>query len=201
MSASIERAELVAEILKDRSESLLVVCGLGSSTYDVSGVEDHPKNFYLWGAMGQALSVGLGISIAQTDMRVLVITGDGEMLMGLGSLSTVANVAAHNLSVLVLDNGHYSETGGQPTHTSGSTDLAGIARECGFANSRKITSSDEFAGAKKTLLNSIGPNLVVAKVAIKKYGAIVEPHTRKGYYTASRFRMASTGRGEAGLDG
>ena len=87
MSASIERAELVAEILKDRSESLLVVCGLGSSTYDVSGVEDHPKNFYLWGAMGQALSVGLGISIAQTDMRVLVITGDGEMLMGLGSLS------------------------------------------------------------------------------------------------------------------
>ena len=77
--------------------------------------------------MGQALSVGLGIAIAQPKKRVLVVTGDGEMLMGLGSFSTASSVAARNLSVLVLDNGHYSETGGQPTHTSGRTSLAGVA--------------------------------------------------------------------------
>ena len=114
MSGTIDRAELVADILADRRDDLLVVCGLGSSTYDVAGVEDHPHNFYLWGAMGQALSVGLGIAIAQPEKRVLVVTGDGEMLMGLASFSTAASVAARNLSVLVLDNGHYSETSFYP---------------------------------------------------------------------------------------
>jgi len=199
MSGTIERGELVAEILKDRPENLLVVCGLGSSTYDVASVEDHPRNFYLWGAMGQALPVGLGIAIAQPEKRVLVVTGDGEMLMGLGSFSTAASTAARNLSVLVLDNGHYSETGGQPTHTSGRTSLAGVARECGFANTSVIEAEKEFAVAKETLLTADGPNLIVAKVAIKQYGAIVEPQTRKGHYIASRFRMATTGQGEAGL--
>lgn len=201
MNGSIDRGALIAEILENRREDLLVVCGLGSSTYDVASIEDNPKNFYLWGAMGQALSVGLGIAIAQREMRVLVITGDGEMLMGLGSLSTAASVAAQNLSVLVLDNGHYSETGGQPTHTSGSTSLAGVARECGFVNAKEIAVEHEFSSAKEKLLNAKGPNLIVAKVAIKKYGAIVAPHTRKGHYTASRFRMATMGLGESGLDG
>ena len=149
--------------------------------------------------MGQALSVGLGIAIAQPEKRVLVVTGDGEMLMGLGSFSTAASVTARNLSVLVLDNGHYSETGGQPTHTSGRTSLAGVAQACGFTNTGEISASTEFAYAKETLLNAEGPSLIVAKVAIKKYGAIVEPQTRKGHYIASRFRMATTGEGEAVL--
>ena len=199
MSGTIDRAELVADILAHRRDDLLVVCGLGSSTYDVAGVEDHPHNFYLWGAMGQALPVGLGIAIAQPAKRVLVVTGDGEMLMGLGSFSTAASVAARNLSVLVLDNGHYSETGGQPTHTSGRTSLAGVAHACGFTNTGEISASTEFASAKETLLNAEGPSLIVAKIAIKKYGAIVEPQTRKGHYIASRFRMATTGEGEAVL--
>ena len=113
--------------------------------------------------------------------------------------STAASVAARNLSVLVLDNGHYSETGGQPTHTSGRTSLAGVAQACGFTNTGEISASTEFAYAKETLLNAEGPSLIVAKVAIKKYGAIVEPQTRKGHYIASRFRMATTGEGEAVL--
>ena len=200
MSGAIQRDDLVAEILKERPDDLLVVCGLGSSTYDVAGIEDHSCNFYLWGGMGQALSVGLGIAIAQPKKRVLVVTGDGEMLMGLGSFSTASSVAARNLSVLVLDNGHYSETGGQPTHTSGRTSLAGVARECGFVHAKEITSEGEFSSAKETLLKEEGPCLVVAKVAIKKYGAIIEPQTRKGHYISSRFRMAATGNGEVGLD-
>tara|TARA_B100000676_G_C18084585_1_gene853914 strand:+ start:3057 stop:3659 length:603 start_codon:yes stop_codon:yes gene_type:complete len=200
MSGAIKREDLVAEVLKDRADELLVVCGLGSSTYDVAGVEDHPRNFYLWGAMGQSLSVGLGIAIAQPQKRVLVVTGDGEMLMGLGSFSTASSVSARNLSVLVLDNGHYSETGGQPTHTSGRTSLAGVARECGFVQVKEIISAGEFSAAKDALLITDGPSLVVAKVAIKKYGAIVEPQTRKGHYISSRFRMAATGNSELGLD-
>ena len=173
--------------------------GLGSPNWDATAAGDHPLTFPLWGGMGGAVSIGLGLALAQPDQRVLVITGDGEMLMGLGSFSTVASVAARNLSVLVLDNGHYSETGGQPTHTSGRTSLAGVAQACGFTNTVEITASTEFASAKEILLNAEGPSLIVAKVAIKKYGAIVEPQTRKGHYIASRFRMATTGEGEAVL--
>ena len=187
MSGAIQRDDLVAEILTERPDDLLVVCGLGSSTYDVAGIEDHSCNFYLWGGMGQALSVGLGIAIAQPKKRVLVVTGDGEMLMGLGSFSTASSVAARNLSVLVLDNGHYSETGG-------------VARECGFVHAKEIKSEGEFSLAKEILLTEEGPCLIVAKVAIKKYGAIIEPQTRKGHYISSRFRMAATGKGELGLD-
>ncbi len=118
MTGTIDREKLVTEILANRSEDLLVICGLGSSTYDVASIEDNSRNFYLWGAMGQAVPVGIGLAVAQPDKRVLVITGDGEMLMGLGALSVAGNAPVRNLAVLVLDNGHYSETGGQPTHTS-----------------------------------------------------------------------------------
>ena len=200
MTGTIDREKLVTEILAERPDDLLVVTGLGSSTYDVASIEDNPRNFYLWGAMGQALPVAIGLAAAQPEKRVLVITGDGEMLMGLGALSAAGNAPTRNLAVLVLDNGHYSETGGQPTHTSGSTDIAGVAAECGFAVTRTITEHDAISHAKSELLDREGPVMVVAKVALKTYGSIVEPQTRIGHYTAARFRMAVTGRGEAALD-
>jgi len=199
MTGTINRAELVASLLAERPDNLLVVCGLGSSTYDVAEVDDNPKNFYLWGGMGLAASVGLGVAIAQPEKHVLIVTGDGEMLMGLGSLSTVGNAPPRNFGILVLDNGHYSETGGQPTHTSAATDLAGVAAQCGFARTKTITDMGEAADAKAMLLSD-GPSLVVAKVALKTYDTIVEPQTRMGYYVAARFRMAATGRGEDALD-
>ncbi len=200
MTGTIDREKLVTEILANRSEDLLVICGLGSSTYDVASIEDNSRNFYLWGAMGQAVPVGIGLAVAQPDKRVLVITGDGEMLMGLGALSVAGNAPVRNLAVLVLDNGHYSETGGQPTHTSGSTDIAGVAAQCGFEVTRAISDMDSVAEAKSALLNGDGPVIVVAKVTLKIYGTIVEPQTRIGHYIAARFRMATTGRGEAALD-
>ncbi len=200
MTGTIDREKLVTEILGNRPDDLLVVCGLGSSTYDVASIEDNPRNFYLWGAMGQAVPVAIGLAVAQPDKRVLVITGDGEMLMGLGALSTVGNASVRNLAILVLDNGHYSETGGQPTHTSGNTDIAGIATQCGFKVNRIVSDMDSIAEDKSSLINGDGPVMVVAKVALKTYGSIVEPQTRVGHYIAARFRMATTDRGETALD-
>ena len=123
--STLDRREVVKTILAQRQDALLVT-GLGSSCYD-AGTVDHPNTFYLWGGMGGAAMIGLGLALAQPKRRVLVITGDGEMLMGLGSLATIAVAKASNLTILVIDNELYSETGMQPTHTSQGVDLAGIA--------------------------------------------------------------------------
>jgi thiamine pyrophosphate-dependent acetolactate synthase large subunit-like protein len=101
----LARRGAIARILADRGD-MLVVTGLGSPTYDCAAVGDHPLNFYLWGAMGSAVTVGLGLALAQPKRRVLVITGDGEMLMGLGALATAAVKRPDNLAILVIDNEH-----------------------------------------------------------------------------------------------
>src|ERR1700685_3193497 len=113
---SLARRAVVARLLRDR-DRLLVVTGLGSPSYDVHAAGDHDGNFYLWGAMGAAALVGLGLAQAQPDRTALVITGDGEQLMGLGGLATIAIAGPKNLVVVVLDNGHYGETGMQRRHT------------------------------------------------------------------------------------
>src|SRR5882757_6045291 len=129
--AKLMRRDVVAQILADRGD-ILVVTGLGSPTYDCAAAGDHPLNFYLWGAMGSAVTVGLGLAMAQPKRRVLVITGDGELLMGLGALATVGAKKPGNLAIAVIDNEHYGETGMQRTHTSAGVDLAGIAHSAGF---------------------------------------------------------------------
>src|SRR5213080_2623103 len=127
----LPRRAAIAQILAERQDTL-VVTGLGSPTYDCAAVGDHPLNFYLWGAMGSAVTVGLGLALAQPKRRVLVVTGDGEMLMGLGALATVAVKKPDNLAIVVIDNEHYGETGMQCTHTSTAVELAGVALACGF---------------------------------------------------------------------
>src|SRR5215831_11168755 len=112
----LSRRGAIARILAGRGDTLLVT-GLGSPTYDCAAAGDHPLNFYLWGAMGSAVTVGLGVALAQPKRRVLVITGDGEMLMGLGALATVAVKKPDNLAIVVIDNERYGETGMQRTHT------------------------------------------------------------------------------------
>ena len=128
----------MSALLAARGE-LLVVSGLGSSTYDTFAAGDHDGNFYLWGAMGGAAMMGLGLALAQPRRPVAVITGDGEQLMGLGSLATIAMKKPGNLSLVVLDNGTYAETGMQRSHTGMGLDLAAMAQAAGFASAADIS--------------------------------------------------------------
>ena len=128
----MDRRAFVRQLLADRGD-LLVVPGLGSATYDVAAAGDHPLNFYLWGAMGGTAMIGLGLALARPDRRVAVIPGDGDLLMGLGSLAAIGVKQPKNLVIVVLDNAHYGETGMQPSHTQGGVDLMSVARGCGIA--------------------------------------------------------------------
>ena len=133
MSDRLERRAAMATLLEGRGDDLLVVPGLGSTTYDLAAAGDDDRNFYLWGAMGGAAMIGLGLALAQPDKRVAVITGDGEMLMGMGALATIGIQKPGNLAIVVFDNGVYGETGMQPSHTQRGVDLLRVAGGCGFA--------------------------------------------------------------------
>jgi len=164
MSASLERRDAVARLLADRGDAL-VVTGLGSPTYDVHAVGDHDANYYLWGAMGAAALVGLGLAQARPERRVLVITGDGEQLMALGGLATIAAARPTNLDIFVLDNEHYGETGMQQSHTALGVDLAAIATAIGFVDSRIVTNEDELDQLiRDRSTSSTGPRLAVLKI-------------------------------------
>jgi len=136
-TALLDRRQVVARLLAKR-DGLLVVTGLGSPTYDVHAAGDHDGNYYLWGAMGAAALIGLGLAQAQPDRTVVVITGDGEQLMGLGGLATIAITNPKNLVVVVLDNDHYGETGTQVSHTGHGLELASVAQTCGLTEARTV---------------------------------------------------------------
>jgi thiamine pyrophosphate-dependent acetolactate synthase large subunit-like protein len=138
----LDRRAVVAGLLRDR-KGMVAVGGLGASTNDMAAAGDHDRNFYLWGGMGGAVMMGLGLALAQPDVPVVVITGDGEMLMGMGSLATVGMQKPGNLSIVVLDNERYGETGGQTSHTSAAADLVGVAKACGIPDSQAITTMAE----------------------------------------------------------
>jgi thiamine pyrophosphate-dependent acetolactate synthase large subunit-like protein len=128
----LERRAAMATLLEGRGDDLLVVPGLGSTAWDAAAAGDNDRNFYLWGAMGGAAMIGLGLALAQPDKCVAVITGDGEMLMGLGALATIGIQRPGNLAVIVFDNGVYGETGMQPSHTQSGVDLLKVAGACGI---------------------------------------------------------------------
>jgi thiamine pyrophosphate-dependent acetolactate synthase large subunit-like protein len=161
----LQRRDAVATLLRHRGDAL-VVTGLGSPTYDVHAAGDRDDNYYLWGAMGGAALVGLGLALAQPKRRVLVITGDGEQLMAVGGLATIAVAKPSNLSIVVIDNQHYGETGMQTSHTGKGIDLAKIAEASGFAVIETIATMPEVEKLAKTLTQSAnGPRLFVMKVA------------------------------------
>jgi len=141
-----ERRAAMATLLADRPNNLFVVPGLGSCTWDAFAAGDDDRNFYLWGAMGGAAMIGLGLALAKPNVRVAVITGDGEMLMGLGSLATIGVQKPKNLSVVVFDNGFYGETGMQASHTSSGVDLLDVARGCGIEH---VIEVEDEAGLKE----------------------------------------------------
>lgn len=187
--SNLDRRVAVKAILSERGDAL-VVTGLGSSSYDV-GTMDHPNNYYLWGGMGGAAMIGVGLAIAQPKRRVLVITGDGEMLMGLGSLATIGAEKIRNLSIAVLDNELYSETGMQPTHTSRGVDLAGMARAAGFAAAGTVSTLPEIKSWIPKLYNTPGPLLLDIKVNANRYPLSIR--LRDGAHIKNRFRESLLG--------
>jgi thiamine pyrophosphate-dependent acetolactate synthase large subunit-like protein len=159
----LDRRAVVRALLAGREE-LIVVTGLGSPSYDVMAAGDHDLNYYLWGAMGSAATVGLGLAIAQPRRPVLVVTGDGELLMGVGALATIGVQAPANLTIAVIDNERYGETGGQHSHTAGPVRLDGIAAACGFAWTAEVTDEAGVEDVRARLTSAAGPGLAVCKV-------------------------------------
>lgn len=185
----IERRSAVAELLADRGD-LLVVAGLGSPVYDVYAAGDHDQNFYNWGAMGSAVMVGLGLALAQPDRPVLVLAGDGEMLMGLGALATLAQHKPRNLTIVVLDNEQYAETGMQRTATGHGTDLAAVAQACG-ADANTLRDQATIARLRRDMHRCKALSVAVLKI---DEGDV--PRTtpiRDGATIKTRFRAALLG--------
>lgn len=148
-----------------------VLGGIGGPTYDLYGAKDRDRNLYTWGAMGQISSMGLGLALARPDLTVIVLDGDGSLLMNLGSLATIARKAPPNLIHIVWDDGVYETTGRQPTHTSAGTDLAGIARAAGIAQAAGVADEAGFAGALDRALARPGPWFIAVKVVPEKSAA------------------------------
>jgi thiamine pyrophosphate-dependent acetolactate synthase large subunit-like protein len=191
---SLHRRDVVKALLADRG-GLLVVAGLGSTAWDCTAAGDHPLTFPMWGAMGCAAVTGLGLALAQPQRRVLVVTGDGEMLMGLGSLATIGVQKPKNLSVVVIDNERYGETGMQETHTAHGVDLAAMARAAGFASGVLLRDATGVAALRKAIHEAAGPHFAQVKVAAEKPPLVLPP--REGALLKSRFRAALLGEGAA----
>lgn len=181
----IERREAVRLLLADRG-GLLVVPGLGSSTWDVAAAGDHPRNFYLWGAMGGAAMIGLGLARSQPDLPVLVITGDGEQLMGIGALATIGAAAPANLSIVVLDNRHYAETGMQPSHTGMGTKLDEMAAAAGFAWNERHADIQAVSALRRRIHAMEGPGLAVLEIETGEPPRVMP--SRDGVFVKNRFR-------------
>jgi thiamine pyrophosphate-dependent acetolactate synthase large subunit-like protein len=161
---ALNRRHVVASLLKSRQKAL-VVSGLGSSTYDVHAAGDCDANYYLWGAMGSAALVGYGLAQA-SNRAVWVITGDGEQMMGLGGLATVGIAKPKNLTIIVIDNEHFGETGMQVSHTGRGIALDAVAGACGFAKTAMVSDQsglDSLCEELKVEFN--GPRLFVVKVS------------------------------------
>ena len=183
---SLDRRDAVRELLRERGESL-VITGLGSSTYDVFAAGDRESNLYLWGAMGGAALVGLGLALAQRRRPVVVITGDGEQLMGMGGLATIVVRRPENFTLVVLDNGLFGETGGQRSHTACGVDLRRIAQATGFASAVELRTLVEVADYRKALTQLTGgPRYVSVKIALGNPPRALP--ARDGVYLKNRFR-------------
>jgi phosphonopyruvate decarboxylase len=181
----LDRRAVVKRLLAASPDSL-VVTGLGSAAYDVFAAGDRPENFYLWGAMGGAAAIGLGLALAQPSRSVLVITGDGEQLMGIGALATIGAQQPGNLSVVVLDNGHFAETGMQASHTRLGTNLIEVARACGIRRCEAVTSL-ESVDRLGALVNA-REGCLFARIAIAADDVARALPPRDGAFLKNRFR-------------
>ncbi len=187
---TLDRREVVARLLADPGD-LLLITGLGSPTWDCATTMDRDLNFYLRGAMGSASSIGLGLALAQPGRRVLVVTGDAELMMTAGSLATIGAQGPKNLSIVVLDNEHYGETGMQPSLTSFGADLGAMAAGAGFPVAETIWDQPALERVLPAILTGDGPALHAIKVKAENYPKTLPPSD--GAYLKDRFRLALLG--------
>ena len=182
----LHRRDVVKALLANRKEAV-AIGGLGASTNDITAAGDHARNFYLWGGMGGAAIMGLGLALAQPKLPVVVITGDGEMLMGMGSLATIGLQKPGNLSIVVLDNECYDETGGQMSHTASAADLVGVARACGISDSRAISTMAEVEAFATSIQDVFaGPRFASVKIDAANLERVLP--MRDGIFILTRLR-------------
>lgn len=186
--ARIDRRAFVADLVAAVPADAVFVSGLGSPSYDLFAAGDRDRNFYLWGAMGGAAPVGLGLALAQPDLPVVVLTGDGEQLMGVGALGSVGAQRPANLNIVVLDNGHYGETGMQPSHTSCGTDLSVVARGFGIADSVRVDRQAGSAGVAERIAARRGPTFTQVLIDTDEPPRALP--ARDGVHIKNRFRAA-----------
>lgn len=185
LKTTVDRRTFVASLLKAAPDAL-VVTGLGSPTYDVFAAGDRDQNFYLWGAMGGAVPMALGLALAQPSKSVVVITGDGEQLMGIGSLGVVGVKQPKNLTIIVLDNGHFGETGMQRSHASLGTNLCDVAKGFGITESFTVTHQDEHADIAQRINARQNPTFVQVLIHSDEPPRALPP--RDGVFIKNRFR-------------
>lgn len=187
MKPRADRRAFVSRLLSSVPEAL-VVTGLGSASYDVFAAGDRDLNYYLWGAMGGAAALGLGLALAQPSRSVVVITGDGEQLMGIGSLATIAAKQPRNLSIVVLDNGHFGETGMQRSHSSLGTDLVAVAKGFGIADAFTTDSLEGSEQVACRILARDGVSFAQVFIDANEPPRALPP--RDGPFIKNRFRAA-----------
>jgi thiamine pyrophosphate-dependent acetolactate synthase large subunit-like protein len=149
-------------VIVDLAGGAPIVASLGHPAYDLAAAGDRPQNFYTWGSMGLASSIGLGLALARPDLRVFVLDGDGSLLMNLGSLATIGLLQPPNLVLVVMDNEEYATTGGQKTPTAHGADLDATARAMGVSRTVTARTEDEL---RRAAGDAAGPRVVVAKVS------------------------------------
>ncbi|MEP9379152.1 thiamine pyrophosphate-dependent enzyme [Aquabacter sp. CN5-332] len=186
----LRRREVVGALLADRGD-LVVIAGLGAPAWDITAAGDAPRNLPLWGGMGSAAMIGLGLALAQPDVPVLVVTGDGEMLMGLSSLATISVKRPPNLSIVVLDNEHYGETGGQTTHTHFGVDLTGMAAAAGIARTPQVQSMADVETLRKAIHDKSGTLFTAVKVDPETLPLVLPP--REAVILQTRMRESLLG--------
>jgi thiamine pyrophosphate-dependent acetolactate synthase large subunit-like protein len=162
--APMNRLEATRAVVARLRDADAVVASLGHPAYDLYTAADRPTSFYTWGSMGLASSIGLGLAMAQPDRRIVVLDGDGSLLMNLGSLATVGWTRSKNLTIIVWDNALYGTTGGQDTATAHGADLAAAARAMGVANAVTVITTTELEQAVDRSAAESGPWVIVAKV-------------------------------------
>jgi len=190
MAKRLKRRRVVETLLADRGD-LLVIGGLGAPAWDITAAGDHPNNFPMWGAMGGAAVLGLGLALAQPKRNVLVVTGDGEMLMGIGSLATIGISKAPNLSIVVLDNEAYGETGQQDTATKHGVSLSGIARACAMKDCRDINTMVEVQALRDRIHQGGGSLFAQIKIDPEKIPLVLP--ARDSTFIKNRMRVSILG--------